>query len=360
MDQTATPEIKRIVSTVLHHIDVDAKKLKLIPIPNANAELESYLHDLLEEIKDKTQKRSYEFVRETTEFYGALVDYFKSNDLEKNSKSAGIASRLLDKEIDTERDYGHLGKAGVGHVKKGSFLQFIYREGENLSYLGVKIEHQEFLDETDFIKRIGLSLINKIFKACWVTYGESGVPLQVYVYDTNTKPAVYWWRDFLELKQTRDDAYNTKTAIVEVVRVLDSIRHKYPADYSILRNASVAAFKQDTDMVFDTFVTNTFAHYTPEDNELATSHLPVLIEKLKELPVKKNFDSVFKIQPKEVPFRKKSIAVSQEITLSLSEGIDNIEEKIWSEITAGGQKLVVIKSTDNKAFSSFKLKERKE
>lgn len=356
MNQVTTTELRRIVSISLYHVDIENKSNTSILISNENKGLENYLNDLLDEIKHKTQKRSYEFIRETTEFYTTLTSYFVNQNLDINKHSKILADRLLDKELETELRYGHLAPAGTGHVKKGSFLQFIYRDGGVISYLGVKIEHQSFIDETDFIKKIGLSIVNKVYKACWVTFTENGLPTNVYVYDTNSKPSVYWWKDFLELKQTRDDKYNTRTAIESVVRTLDTIKHKYPADYTILRNASIAAFKQQVEMKFDQFITNTFTNYVPENPELAEKKLGELVVKMNDLPNNKNFDSMFTLEPKEVPYRKKQISLSKEISLQIVEGIKDIDEKIWAEETSDGEKLIVIKSSD--AFKNFKLKVR--
>lgn len=354
MNNISTTVTQRIISTALHQIDVENNDYKYVAIPSTNDELEKYLSELLNEIKEKPQRRAYDFLRETTELFTTLKTYSDKKNLDERT-SSNLASRLLNKEVDTDKKYGHLSSTGSGHVKKGSFLQFMYREGNVISYLGVKIDHQSFLDETDFIRRVGLSLTNKIYKACLVAFDSAGVPSSIYIYDTNAKASVYWWKDFLELKELRDDTVNTKTAIEEVVRVIRTIKNDFPSDYTILRNASIAAFKQQGEMRFDVFVENTFANYTPEDS-LLSAKLPSILTRLKELPEKKGFDSMFSIVPSAVPFKKSKISLSREITLSLEEGIQNIDSKIWSEETTDGRKLVVINSPS--AFGQFKLKER--
>ena len=47
----------------------------------------------------------------------------------------------------------------------------------------------------------------------------------------------------------------------------------------------------------------------------------------------------------------------EEITLSISDDILNMDDKVWSESTADGDKLVVIKSRSG--FEKFKFKTRK-
>lgn len=355
MTETSKQQDKRIISTLLHQIDVDSKACTLIPISSDYTDLEGYLNDLLAEISNKPQKREYEFVRETTEFHKCLETCFLKQDLATNKAADNIATRLLDKEIDTDIRYGHLSATGSGHVKKGSFLQFLYRDGAAISYLGVKIEHQSFLDESDFKKKVGLALVHKIYKACKASFDSTGTPHNVFIYDTNPKPSTYWWKDFLELKEVRNDAVNTKTASQEVVKVLNTLKRDHPADYTILRNAAIAAFKQQGEMKYDEFITNTFENYQSEDSRF-TAALPDLIVKLRQLPEKKHFDTKFNLVPGEVPFKHSKVALTKEISLSIDEGIENLEDKVWSEKSSSGQKLVVIESSIG--FSQFKLKER--
>jgi hypothetical protein len=344
-----------IVSTVLHQIDVENQELKNIPISGEHSDLEGYLSDLLEEIGVKEQKRQYGFVRETTEFYQSLLSYYKIQDLQINPQSTALAERLLEKEILADKRYGHLGNSGKGHVKKGSYLQFLYKEDDQFYYLGVKIEHQTFLDEKDFKMKIGLSIANKVYKASKVSFNNAGDPNNVFVYDTNKKPAVYWWNEFLELKEVRNDSYNTNTASTEVVRELNKIKKPYPEDFTILKNHVVASFKQNGEMKYDEFVDNTIANYEPVNSKLK-EELPKITENLKKLPEKKNFDTRFTLVPSEVPFNKSVIPLSKEVSISLVDGIENLEEKVWAEKTKNGRKLVVIDSPTG--YERFVKKER--
>lgn len=354
--QEVSQEPGRIISTVLHQIDVDSKTSSLIQISNSNTDLESYLDDLLSEVHSKEQKRSYDFVRETTEFYNALSSYWANQDLQNNTVSSNLAERLLDKEVIADAKYGHLGSSGAGHVKKGSFLQFLYRDRGLIAYLGVKIEHQTFLDEEDFKKKIGISVANKIYKACKVSFQSSGAPAQVYVYDTNTKPSVYWWSDFLELKELRNDSHNTREASKAVLRVVDKLKKEHPADHTILRNSAISSFKQKGELKYDEFIESTFENYEPEDKSLSEK-LPKVVAELKKLPEKKDFDTKFNLVPSEVPFKKSTFKLSKEITLTIEDGIENIDDKVWSERAVDGRHLVVIDSSEEE-FNRFKEKAR--
>lgn len=348
-------KIKRIISSVLYHIDVDNKKHEKIIIEDDGNDIEGYLSDLLVEVSADTHKRAYQFNRETTEFYQSLNSFYDAQDLFNSTAAENLAKRLLEKEIDTDNRVGHLSAKGTGHVKKGSFLQFLYREEGVVSYLGVKIEHQIFLDENDFKKKIGLAIADKVYKACKTTFDADGIPIEVFIFDKNKKPSVYWWKDFLELKEIRGDALNTKTASSEVIKYLNRLRNDYPSDYTILRNATISAFKQQGTMKFDHFISNTFENYEPENITLKEK-LAKDLPKLRALPENKKFDSSFTLVPSEVPYKRSSVRLSKEITISYDDGIDNLEDKIWSEKTADGKKLVVINSPEG--YERFKPKDR--
>jgi hypothetical protein len=351
----AIPVQTRIISILLHQIDIPSNKLRHIPLAIGNTDLDQYLSDLLREINDKEQKRAYEFLTQTTEFYTCLTSSFQAKDLTKNQHSQNLAARLLHKEVVTDRKYGHLGSLGAGHVKKGSFLQFLYKERNTICYLGVKIEHQGFIDEEDFKKKAGLTLNHKIYKACKASYLADGIPSEIFVYDTNSAPASYWWNDFLELKQVRDDAYNTRLASTEVLKVVNGLKSKSLSDYTILRNSVISAFKQNATMKYDDFVENIFGRYEAVETS-ASDELPKIIKKLKELPAKKNFDSNFNLIPSEVPFKRSKYVLTKEISLSIEEGIQNINDKIWAEKSASGKYLVVIDSPEG--YKRFMKKER--
>lgn len=355
VDQEVISDSSRIISSVLHQVDVNAKSLQLIPISGTNSDLEGYLTDLLNEIQTKEQKRSYNFLRESTEFYTALKSYAANQDLQVNVLASNLAQRLLDKEIIVDDKYGHLGASGNGHVKKGSFLQFLYQDGGSFSYLGVKIEHQIFLDEEDFKRKIGISIANKIYKACIVKFDIKYIPSEVFVYDTNTKPSTYWWNDFLELKELKDDAHNTRVASKSVLQVISKIKNDHPSDHTLLRNLIIASFKQKGELKYDEFLDKTVKNYTPIDESL-NNKLPEIVKTLKDLPEKKGFDTHFTLIPSEVPYRKTNYKLSQEISLIIDDGIAKLNNKIWSEKTASGKKLVVIESPEG--FQYFEQKTR--
>jgi len=328
-----------LLGGALHHLDIDRKKCTAVSIP-AKSDLQGYLEDLLAEIATKPQSRVYTLASPTTEFAVSLAAFHKAKALVPAAATA-LAERLLRIEITTDERYGHLAAAGTTHIKRGSFLQFLYQNGATLGYLAVKVEHQSIVDEDDFKRRVGLGDSQKIYKACRVDFDAAGSPLQALVFDTNAKPSVYWWNDVWELQPVRSDEVNTKEAITHVVHVLQKIKKTAPVDYTVLRNATVAAFKQTGAMDFDKFVTSTFESYAPVAAELA-AELPRLVGKLRELPAKKKFDSHFTLAPAAVPYNKVKVELNAGITLSYDEGLAHLGDRIWSSKTQDGKEVVVV------------------
>lgn len=331
----------KILSTSLHHLDIEAQTCNSVAIPVDKADLETYLSALLLEIHGRPQNRLYALASPTTEFATSLNAFFGSRDLVAAPETQALAGRLLRIEVNTEERYGHLDKSGKGLLNKGSFLQFLYLDGGSLSYLGVKIEHQRFIDETDLKQKIGLGESNKIYKACKVSLGANGTLGQVFVFDTHSRPSTYWWKEVLELQQLRSDALNTETAVKSVVKALGKVKELSPADYTILRNATIAAFKQTETLNFDDFVTNTFASYVPLSSALA-EELPSFVTKLRSLPEKRKFDGQFTLVPSAVPFRRQIIKVSDQISVAYDEDIPDLPDKIWYSKTPAGQSVLVL------------------
>ncbi|WP_288097724.1 hypothetical protein [Pseudomonas sp.] len=116
----------KILSTSLHHLDIEAQTCNSVAIPVDKADLESYLSALLLEIHGRPQNRLYALASQTTEFATSLNAFFGRQDLVAAPETQTLAGRLLRIEVNTEERYGHLDKSGKGLLNKGSFLQFLY------------------------------------------------------------------------------------------------------------------------------------------------------------------------------------------------------------------------------------------
>ena len=66
----------KILSTSLHHFDIEAQTCNSVAIPVDKADLESYLSALLLEIHGRPQNRLYALASQTTEFATSLNAFF--------------------------------------------------------------------------------------------------------------------------------------------------------------------------------------------------------------------------------------------------------------------------------------------
>lgn len=336
----------QILSSVMHHLDSSRKSIRAITISASAVDLHGYLSKLLSEIRNHENKRVYSNSSTTTEFSTCLHDFSVNPDLPANQHSTFLSKRLVREEFESINRHPNLNP-----VAKGSFLQFTYKEDTATKYLGVKIEHSTFIDVNTLIRTAGLADDRKLYKAVLVDLSHRGQN-DVYVFDTNGTPAAYWWKNFLELTVQRNDTENTKNAVEAVIRVLGSLKSEFPADHSLLRNSAIAAFKQDSVMRYGDFVDKLIKNYVPVDSA-ALPKILVIENKLRLLPTIKNFDTQFNLDPSSVPYRQKKITLSPEISLTIKEGIEKLNEKIWASKTSDGRSVLVIQ-TEQVAGFEFK------
>jgi hypothetical protein len=345
-----------IISAVFHGLDADADSVTKIDAVETD-DLNGYLTGILSEIESQVTKRSFKFASDRSEFCATVCQSVMSGNFSSCEDGGVLASRLLRIERSTDDRYGHLGQSTGGVVKKGSFVQFLYKEDGLFRYLAVKIDHQQFLDEDTFKIRLGLAVKNKIYKACRVRFDESLKPEDVFVYDNNSKPSAYWWDRFLELEVVRDDSSNTKTASTEVIKYLErKLKDKFPLDHTHLRNAAIVRFRQKGVIDYPAFVESLLGAYVPLDESLA-SMVGKIKDDLLALPEKRGFDTQFELTPGDVSFKVHKVKVRSDVIVQYDEGMQNINEKIWREESLDGRKFIVIAAEEG--YMAFTLKDRK-
>ena len=76
---------------------------------------------------------------------------------------------------------------------------------------------------------------------------------------------------------------------------------------------------------------------------------------MRQFPFQKSFDSQFELDPAAVPFRRMTLPLTSEISLSYDEGIPNLGDKIWASKTKDGLEVLVIEAPQA-ATKRFKFK----
>ena len=106
------------------------------------------------------------------------------------------------------------------YVQKGSLIQALLYDDERdkYTYLLAKVEHTDFVDDSDFSFKSGFSKdMKKLWKSCIFEIDDLNASIfQANVYSNNV--AKYWYDNFLELDQRVSDEVNTDKAF----RAIDS------------------------------------------------------------------------------------------------------------------------------------------
>ncbi|MDY0362975.1 MAG: hypothetical protein RBR08_16115 [Desulforegulaceae bacterium] len=320
----------------LHHIDHSKNISQKIDITDQGKALEQYINRLIEEISTSKNRRMFEFQRDTTEVRVAIQGFLEGK-YEKNAETN--AKKLLHTEQKTQEKIAHL----KNEIQKGSLFQAAIDDDGISKVIISKADHSEYLDEKDFLLHRGLPWKKRIFKAVLITFDSSKKVKDIFVFDTSSPMAKYWWEEYLELKEKHTDSHNTRTALdVLDKKVFSKFKKKYPADHTIIRNSAVGYFRNKEEFEIQDFIDNILENYVPVDPDLKKEEL---IAKTKKLPENHNFDTRFKIKKDEIKKRiVNKIALTDSIDLILKDHVEHLLETISSETDDEGNKFIKIRT----------------
>lgn len=316
---------------MLHGIDISKDKPSSSIMKGSSSALEEWKTSLISKIYDG-EKRRFKFNSDTCEVI-ALVKQI-TNGKDKEANSSGIAERLLGKEKAAQVKMGSLVE-----IQKGGLLQVLTEYNGSVAYLMAKIEHEEFLDEVDLQKHSGLPFDKHIFKTCFITFNDDGEIADVLVSDNKRKKiSEYWAYDFLEVAELTTNEYNTRVAFNMVENyVTKKLKKKHPADYVQIRNNLVGYFRTTATFSFKELLERMIGAYVPEDSGL---DIVKFKRGLEEVPSKLKgenfFEQTFDIVKSEITARfKKSIDLTDKITLKFKEDIENLDTVIAAFVHEG-------------------------
>lgn len=327
-----------IINFHLHHIDVNNNSVSLIDIELNPQNLNNYIEELLQEIITNTNKRTYLFKEGNTEVKTSL-----SKILDNNSDVQKIielnAKRLLEKEIKVQELMRS--KNMSVEIQKGSLLHLSFDINGTKQIIICKVEHDEILDESNFEKIRGLNTKKKVFKAILVTFDEFGNISENFVFDKyNSK---YWWDDFLELQQQYTDSDNTKKTMDEVDKVISTYKSNYGLDHTILRNSVIGYYRSNDNFNYFDFLSDVIENYKPINTEFPKDKL---IAKLKDLPLKRGFDTQFSIDKTSIKKRVNKIKLANNLFLNIEDNVENLENIIEPWMDEQGNKFLRIRTTE--------------
>lgn len=330
-----------ILNVSLHHIDHAINAVQEIVISNKNTQLSEYILSLIDSMASTSSKRMFYFRSETTEVRQA-INLMTS---ERFSQGSIInAKRLLEIEKATQE------KMNLNvEIQKGSLFQTVFREDDKNRIIICKADHNEYLDESDFILHKGLPWKKKVFKSIMLDLNPSfSVIESISVYDTNSSMSKYWWQDYLELTEKYTDSENTKRALHSMDhKIFKPLEKKHPSDYITLRNTMVGYFRRKEEFDVNDFVENVLEGYRPFDDNLSVDTLKTKVLEMPMRDVKREFDYRFYIDRSAINKRmlKTTVELNQGIELVL-EGVESLNSLVKPGIDDEGNKYVKIRTTD--------------
>lgn len=340
-----------IIQKSLRIIDYEGNRIITRETPTL---FDEYITELIMHINTNVSVREYKTRSSETEVIGSILEIY--NNMGNNeivlSKINIIANRLLHKEIEAQ---GRIGRLNT-NVQKGSLIQaLLFNEDENQHiYLLAKVEHSDFVDDSDFSFKTGFSKDKKtIWKSCLFGLSDpEAVEFNARIYSNTI--AKYWCDDFLELDEMMSDESNTVKAFNAIETTLNqNLKGIISRDHTIIRNAIISYFKNNEHIDFPVMVETVLGQYDPVD--LDVGKVNSLKEKMLQLPLRKNFDHQFNSVPNVINARiKKIYQVNQGIQLKITDAIDDIENTIVAYRDDDGTKYIKIKTNNDETYERFK------
>lgn len=328
----------------VHPIDINTSQISR-DVVRDDADLDSFVGELVESVKNHEEKRRFIWANNTTEVraqLGLLMEDVRHFD----TACEVIAKRLHLKEKAAQKEHGH-----ITDLQRGTLFQLVFQNGVGRAVLLAKVFNSKFLDEKYKKHEHGLPFERKILKTC-LEFDADGDLKGVSVSDSNATIARFWWSEFLELEEQTTDEYNTNTAFAAVESVLGRrLKQNFKSDYYQFRNHLITFFNTRTRYSHKDLVANVFGAYQPLDKTLDIQSLRQEVEKL---PEKKEFDSTFTIVPDIVKKRRRTrIALTDQIDLEIKDSLDR--DAIRAANLKDGTKGVFIRTESG--FESFRVEQ---
>lgn len=312
-----------------------------------------YVRQLITYINGNTSIREYRTRSVNTEVISCILDIVK-NQIDSDlvmGKIDFIANRLLLKEREAQTSVAHMDT----NVQKGSLIQALLydEEDDKYTYLLAKVEHTDFVDDSDFSFKSGFSKdMKKRWKSCTFEIDDlNAASFSAKVYSNTV--AKYWYDNFLELDQVVSDEVNTDKAFRAIESTLNrNVKNIAPRDHTLLRNSLIAYFRSNDFIDYNTMITNTVENYHPV--ELEQEKLEKVIEKLRELPEKHNFDQQFNTVSSAINARiRKVYDVCHGVQLKITDAIDDFDDTIKAYRGNDGNRYIRIKTDNDLTYRRF-------
>lgn len=314
---------------------------------------DEYVTELITHINNNSSVRDFKTRSPETEVISCAKQIWcnRADPVIVEEKTNTIANRLLTKEVEAQDRVARLNT----NVQKGSLIQALLYDKTNdvFTYLLAKVEHSDFVDDTDFTFKSGFSKDKKtLWKSCLIDLPNPDSE-EFYAKIYSNTVAKYWSDDFLELDEMITDETNTSKAFKSIEGVLNrNIRAIAPRDHTIIRNSIISYFKNNEHFDYNHMLDSVLGQYQASD--LTADRLNGLREKLDELPEKKHFDRQFSPIASVINARiKKVYEVNEGIQIRITDEIPDIKNTISAYRDDNGTKFIRIKTNNDQTFNQF-------
>ncbi len=313
----------------------------------------AYNKKLIEEILGNRNRQLYKIRDKRTHVVSTVLNAVKNKALLPEDAES-IAQRLLDKERERQEEVDRLNV----QIKQGSLLLSLVRKGNDYLFAIVKVESNDYLDEEETRRRSGLPYENKSFKQCLFQIDGSTLEItDAFLYDRNGAIADYWANEFLELDVLTSDEVNTLDTFGIITNILKrKVERISPADYTLFRNQTLGYYQTSEWFNLDDFYEHVFGTYTSDNKDI---DIPAIKNEIGSKIENAARDTSFQIKKNVIKARK--LKETRQVNPTVAVTVDGYDDEIKTNIRSqelNGEKYILVRATDEKAYQSFLWSER--
>jgi len=350
--------------TIIHKsiriINYETQQVTARETPEA---FDAYVAELINHISDNTSVREYKTRSNSTQVIGCILALCANQNDEGlvSGKMDAMANRLLLNEIEAQ---GKIRRTNT-IVQRGSLIQaLLFDEAmEKYVYLLAKVEHTEWVDDSDFIFKTGFSKDKKtMWKSCLFDLSDLAADeFHARIY-SDTK-AQYWSNGFLELDEMTNDELNTQRAFRAIDATLGhGFRGVTRPDHTIIRNHFIGYFKNNEYVDYPTMVNSILENYQPVDTDLNPEEVQAMSERVQairvrllEQPEKKKFDSQFNAVNSAINARIRRVyPINDGIDLKVTRDINDLSATIQS-VEENGIRYIKVRTNNDDTYRRFRF-----
>lgn len=340
-----------IICKSIRTINYETQQVSAIDTPTA---FDDYIAELINHISHNTSVREYKTRSNSTEVIGNILEVCANinDDDYVFSKMDIIARRLLLKEIEAQNSIRHTNTV----VQKGSLIQalLVDETSEKYIYLLAKVEHTEWVDDSDFTFKTGFSKDKKkMWKSCLFDLSDL-IAETFYAKVYSDTKARYWHDGFLELEEMNSDEANTKRAFQAIDATLGhGFKGITGPDHTMIRNSFVVYMKNNPYIDYSVMVEKILGNYEPIDPNVSSDKILAIKTKLLEQPEKRKFDRQFNTIGSAINARIRRVyPINDGIDLRVNGDIKELSKTIMA-VEEDGARYIKIRTNNETTFSQF-------